>query len=133
MRLSWLYGDIDTTSTYESQERNDVELVMYGRRFGCMDQLRATAWLQEHDVPYRFVDIGDDDKAAFHLERWVGYRSVPTFVVAASGEKTPIDRPEPLNGRRPRGVNRGTLITEPTPEQLAEFLLQHDLLAESGT
>ena len=35
----------------------DKELVMYGRLFGCGDQIRAQGLLQHKNVPYRFIDI----------------------------------------------------------------------------
>lgn len=110
-------------------ERCDIELVMYARTFGCWDQARAEAWLREHSIPYRVVDISREPGAAERLLHWVGYLSVPTFIIARPGEDEPIAPPEPLNGRRPRGLHRGTLITEPSNEQLLAFLLDHKLVA----
>lgn len=127
MVLQWFTRN---ETTYEAQDRTDIDLIMYGRRFGCLDQIRAAGWLDEHGVSYRCVDIGADEEAAFRLEQWVGYQSVPTFVIANSDAVLPVEPPDDLDGRRPRGVNRGTMITEPSLDQLADFLLQHDLLEE---
>lgn len=129
MILKWFTRD---ETTYEAQDRTDIDLILYGRRFGCLDQMRAAGWLDEHDVSYRFVDIGADEEAAFRLEQWVGYQSVPTFVIADSGSVMPVEPPDALDGRRPRGVNRSTMITEPSIDQLADFLLQHALLEEKA-
>lgn len=126
MVLKWFTQEEKTT--YEAHPRGDIDLILYGRRFGCLDQMRAAGWLDTLGVSYRFVDIGADEEAAFRLEQWVGYQSVPTFIVANSGSVLPIEPPDELNGRRPRGLNRGTMITEPSIDQLADFLLQHDLI-----
>lgn len=131
MILEWIRQK--TAPSYEARLRDDVELVMYGRQFGCVDQIRAGAWLDEHGVPYRMIDVGRDAQAASRLEQWVGYQSVPTFVIATPGKETPVEPPAALNGHEPRGVDRGTMITEPSIQQLAEFLLRHGLLAESSS
>lgn len=107
----------------------EKELVMYGRRFACFDQYQAQNFLESQQIHYRFVDIGEDMEAAHRVETWVGHQSVPTFVIARPGEVLPVDEPHALDkGQRTRGQNRGTLITEPSNTQLAEFLRQHDLM-----
>lgn len=105
------------------------ELIMYGRQYACADQHDAMTFLQSKQVPYRFVDVSRDAEAAHRLQSWVGHLSVPTLVVAAEGETLPIADPAPLDpARRVRGQDRGTLITEPSPDQLAAFLQAHELL-----
>ncbi len=105
------------------------ELVMYGRRFACWDQTRASEFLAARNVPYRFVDISGDPLAALRLQSWVGHLSVPTLVIARLGEELPIAEPTPRDTtRRTRGQNRGTLITEPSDEELEAFLQQNELL-----
>lgn len=111
------------------EDKNVKELVMYGRTFACGDQARAMDFLARRGVRYRFVDIGRDVGAATRLQGWVGYLSVPTMVVAPSGSVLPIEEPKPLDpSRRVRGQNRGTMITEPSNDQLESFLRQHQLL-----
>lgn len=129
MVLKWL---TQNETSYAARQRTDIDLVLYGRQFGCLDQIRAAGWLDEHGVAYRFVDIGANEQAAFRLEQWVGYQSVPTFVIANPGTVVPVEPPDELNGRRPRGLDRGTMITEPSIDQLAAFLLQHDLVEEKA-
>ncbi|MGH2541567.1 MAG: glutaredoxin family protein [Ardenticatenaceae bacterium] len=105
------------------------ELVLYGRAFACYDQVRAIAYLDGRRVPYRFVDISRDEDAVQRLLSWVGHLSVPTLFVACPGDDSPIAEPAALDPRRHiRGQNRGSLITEPTDEQLKTFLQQHGLL-----
>lgn len=107
----------------------EKELVMYGRTFACWDQTRAMSFLEKQRVSYRFVDIGRDAEAARRLQGWVGHLSVPTLVVAAPGTDMPLAEPTPLRrGGRARGLDRGTLITEPNDQQLADFLRHHGLL-----
>lgn len=106
-----------------------IRLVMFGRRFACADQDRAQTWLERHGIQYDFIDISTDPQAAHLLERWVGFLSVPTLVVARPGEIEPYHPPTPLHpGQRVRGLNRGTLITEPSNEDLERWLAQHGLL-----
>lgn len=106
-----------------------IQLVMYGRRFACADQTQAQAWLAERGLQYDFVDISADSQAAGRLEQWVGSLSVPTLIVARPGEHEPYQPPAPLRPeQRVRGLNRGTLITEPSAEDLEHWLIQHGLL-----
>lgn len=107
----------------------EKELVMYGRRFACFDQYQAQSFLDTQQIRYRFVDISTDQEAAQRVETWVGHQSVPTFVIAKAGEVLPVEEPSALDrSQRTRGQNRGTIITEPSDAQLAEFLRQHDLM-----
>jgi glutaredoxin len=107
----------------------DRELVMYGRRYSCIDQSRAIELLARWKIPYRFIDISSDHSAAQRLQSWVGHLSVPTLVISRPGEELPMEEPAALDrSRRTRGQNRGTLITEPNEEQLENFLRQNSLL-----
>ncbi len=120
----------DTDGPDQSPERTSgVRLVMYGRRFGCYDQERARSWLEARGIQYEFLDISSDSEALRRLELWVGHRSVPTLVVARPGEVEPYEPPAALQpGQRVRGTNRGTLITEPSNDDLERWLAQHGLL-----
>ena len=85
--------------------------------------VRARARLAELEVKYQAVDIEQDPGAAQRVEEWVGFRSVPTIVVAEEGALGPSEGPEPLpEGSGPRGVDRGYLISEPSDDQLDAFL-----------
>jgi glutaredoxin len=107
----------------------EKELVMYGRRFACSDQSNAMWFLEANEVPYRFVDIGADKEAAERLIQWTGFKSVPTIVIAKPGEVLPVEEPTPLKSdHSARGVDRQTVITEPSNSQLEDFLKKHSLL-----
>jgi mycoredoxin len=57
----------------------DNEIVVYGNTH-CGGVRRARLFLDEHKVPYRFIDIDQDEAAAKHLEGLArGFRSVPTL------------------------------------------------------
>jgi glutaredoxin len=121
----------DTITTKQSQtDAGPVRLVMYGRRFGCYDQTRAQHWLSINQIDYDFVDIGADPEAAKRLQSWVGHLSVPTLIVAQPGAVEPQAPPAALQpGQRTRGTDRGTMITEPSDEQLARWLVKHGLFS----
>jgi electron transfer flavoprotein beta subunit len=55
---------------------------------------------------------------------WTGFLSVPTLVVTLNGKDYPYLKPKPLEqGKSPRGVNRGSIITEPTGKLKVERVL----------
>jgi len=60
---------------------NDVpQITIYGTAW-CGGSRRARLLLDEHGIPYRWVDIEADEAAARTLESLNrGYRSVPTIV-----------------------------------------------------
>lgn len=107
----------------------EKELVMYGRRFACSDQSNAMWFLEANAIPYRFVDIGADKEAAERLIEWTGHKSVPTMVIAKPGDVLPMEEPAPIAPQKSaRGVDRHTVITEPSNGQLEDFLKKHRLL-----
>lgn len=107
----------------------EKELVMYGRRFACGDQSNAMWFLEANAIPYRFVDIGADKEAADRLIQWTGFKSVPTMVIARPGDIVPVEEPAPLAPEHSaRGVDRHTVITEPSNSQLEDFLKKHRLM-----
>jgi len=69
-------------------------LVMYCRSW-CPDCARARVWLEEHQVPFREVDVDDDREARAHAEELnEGRLHTPTFRI---GEGVCVDfRPERL-------------------------------------
>lgn len=104
-------------------------LIMYSRRMGCPFVTLAKRVLDDYDVPYQEVFIDQDEEARGRVLNWTGFLSVPTLVVSTSGDLLPYEQPEPLTrGSSPRGINRGSMITEPNAEQLAGWLTQHGFI-----
>jgi glutaredoxin len=109
----------------------NVELVMYTRRMGCPFVTLAKRVLSDYAVPYREVFIDIDDGARRRVLAWTGFLSVPTLVAAQPGEDMPYQEPEMLvAGSSPRGINRGSMITEPNIEQLLNWLAQHGFIEQ---
>lgn len=108
------------------------ELVMITRTRGCPYMSLARHVLRDEGIPYRELNIDDDPQAKDNLIAWVGFLSIPTLFLAAPGENTPHEEPEPLpDGTSPRGIDRGVMITEPKAGQLRRWLRQHGLLADN--
>ncbi len=88
--------------------------------------------LSEWGVPATFVNIKEDRAAAARLRGWVGFESVPTVIVAEDGSVEPFESPAELAaGKSPRGLDRGSLITEATRVQLRSWLVKHGILSGS--
>jgi glutaredoxin len=106
----------------------ELELVMYGRTLPCPFISTAKRVLDREGIPYRELHI---DKNKVHEDRvleWTGFLSVPTLIVARPGEELPIEPPAFLaKGASPRGINRGSMITEANEEELLKWLAQHGL------
>lgn len=97
----------------------------------CSSSSDTQRALKEWDVPATFVNIKEDRAAATRLRGWVGFESVPTVVLAEEGSVEPCEPPAPLSaGGSPRGVDRGSLITEATRVQLRAWLVKQGILAE---
>ncbi|MBM7843525.1 glutaredoxin domain-containing protein [Herpetosiphon giganteus] len=104
-------------------------VVVYGRTSFCPDLARSQRFLEANQVAYTQINIDQDDAAGALVEGWVGYRSVPTIVVAEAGSNLPFEEPAPLPaGREARSFDRGTVITEPSDEALSGFLKRNGLL-----
>ncbi len=105
------------------------ELVMYLRTSSCPFVSLAKRVLNDYAVPYREVNIDQDDGARGRVLSWTGFMSVPTLVVAEAGAVLPYEPPAPLPaGSSPRGVDRGTMITEPSLEEFTQWLLRHGFI-----
>jgi glutaredoxin len=86
--------------------------------------------LEEWGVRARLVNIGRDREAAGRVRALTGFESVPTFVVVDGESIDPIEPPSPLPaGRGPRGIDRGSVLTEPTNAELKTWLTKHGLLS----
>lgn len=105
------------------------ELVMYTRTLGCPFVSVAKRVLDDHALRYREIFIDKDDTARQRVLDWTGFLSVPTLIVAQPGEVVPAEPPLPLaGGSSPRGINRGSMITEPSMDELTGWLRQHGLI-----
>lgn len=102
------------------------ELIFYSRTAGCPFVTLALRVLNDYDVPYREIFIDRDEEARERVLTWTGFLSVPTLVVAEQDSDLPYETPAPLpSGASPRGINRGSMITEPNIEQLTTWLQEH--------
>jgi glutaredoxin len=113
--------------------RTKRELVMYSRSTGCPFVTLAKRVLDEHGLTYHEVMIDLDHVARERVLDWTGYLSVPTLVIAHEGDVLPYATPDPIDkSRSPRGINRGSMITEPNIHQLIAWLQQHELIQPQG-
>ncbi|HJM88294.1 MAG TPA: glutaredoxin domain-containing protein [Dehalococcoidia bacterium] len=108
-------------------------LVVYLRSSFCPDVSRWRRWVADHPVEYTEFDIDHDAEAYDKVLAWTGHESVPTLVIAPDDGVDPIEEPAPLpGGRGPRAVDRGTMLTEPNPGQIAPFLERHGIAFENA-
>ena len=106
------------------------ELIVYGRSTYCPYLDTAHNVLAEYHVPYRELMIDQDDDAATRVIGWTGFRSVPTILVADQGQDVPYEEPLPLErGLSPRGIDRGSMITEASEDELIPWLKRHGFIA----
>jgi glutaredoxin len=104
-------------------------LVMYTRTYGCPYVTLAKRVLQQESVPYQEVFIDKDTQARERVLHWTGFLSVPTLVVSENGSGLPAEEPSPLaQGTSPRGIDRGAMITEPSSDELLDWLRKHHFI-----
>ncbi len=107
------------------------ELVMYSRSTGCPFVSLAKRVLEDYALDYNEIHIDHDETARERVRAWTGFLSVPTLVVAETGDIMPLGDPVPLEkGKSPRGIDRGPMITEPNMAQLIDWLKQHGFITE---
>lgn len=105
------------------------ELVMYSRTRSCPYVRSAKRVLERENVTYREIFIDKDDAMKQRVIDWTGFQSVPTIIVANPGDDTPYEDPSPLDpGSSPKGVDRGTMITEPGEIKLENWLRKHGFI-----
>lgn len=105
------------------------KLVMYSRSMPCPYVFIALNVLEEFDVPYEEVLIDQDEVALENVLHWTGFLSVPTLLVAEEGSVLPETPPDPLpKGHSPKGIHRGSMITEPNRYQLVQWLAEHGFI-----
>jgi glutaredoxin len=106
------------------------EVVVYMSPW-CSSSADTQRALKEWGVPARFVNIKEDRTAANRLREMVGFESVPTVVVCDEGGVEPCEPPAALpKGSSPRGVDRGSIITEASRVQLRTWLVKQGFLTE---
>ncbi len=106
------------------------EVVVYMSPW-CSSSADTQRALSEWGVPAKFVNIKEDRAAAARLRDMVGFESVPTVICAEAGSVEPCEPPAALaKGSSPRGVDRGSLITEGTRVQLRAWLVKQGFLTE---
>ena len=107
----------------------DKELVVYARTTYCTFLSTTRRVLNRHDVSYREIMINEDETAMQRVLDWTGFQSVPTIILAEPGEDLPYEEPKPLKkGDSPRGVDRGSMITEPGSFELEKWLRKHGFI-----
>jgi glutaredoxin len=107
------------------------ELVMYARSSSCPFVTLAKRVLDDYHVDYREIHIDRDSTARQRVLDWTGFLSVPTLVVAQTGEDLPYEQQSPLEkGRSPRGIDRGSMLTEPSANDLTQWLQRHGFIDE---
>jgi glutaredoxin len=104
------------------------QLVFYMTSW-CPSCRAAQDALTEWGVTARCVNIGRDREAAGRVRALTGFESVPTFVIVDGAVDDPVEPPTPLpTGRGPRGIDRGTVLTEPTNSELEAWLTKNGFL-----
>ena len=105
------------------------EIVMYSRFSPCPYVRSAKRVLERERIPYRELYIDEDPAAKQRVIEWTGFQSVPTIILAQPGEILPYEEPQPLApGASPKGIDRGTMITEPSETQLENWLRRHGFM-----
>lgn len=103
-------------------------LVVYTSTW-CPNSRDTERALTEWGVQATFVNIRSDRAAAAKVRAWTGFESVPTAVIAEENSVEPFEPPASLpEGTSPRGVDRGSMLTEASREELRAWLVKHGLL-----
>jgi len=107
----------------------EYELVMYSRTRSCPYVRTAKRVLERENVEYREIHIDLDEDMKKRVVDWTGFQSVPTIIVAQPGEDVPYEDPTPLeSGASPKGIDRGSMITEPGEIRLEDWLRKHGFI-----
>ncbi len=116
------------TSQAERNDLMDLEIVMYTRTTPCPYIRTAKRVLDRANIPYREIFIDQDPAAKQRVIDWTGFQSVPTLIVARPGEDLPHEAPAPLDDSSPKGIDRGSMITEAGEMQLEDWLKKHGFM-----
>jgi glutaredoxin len=105
-----------------------THLVLYMSPW-CINCLDTQEALSEWQVAHKVIDIKKDKAAAGRVRTWTGFESVPTLILAEGESAEPCQPPTPLaSGISPRGIDRGTMLTEPNRKQLRAWLVKNGML-----
>jgi len=105
------------------------EIVIYSRTSYTPFVALARDLLLRYQIPFREIDVIVQPEMAARVRDWTGSLSLPTLIIAAPNQDTPLQPPQPLEaGQSPRGLDRGSLISEPNNYQLENWLYQHGFL-----
>ncbi len=105
------------------------ELVMYSRTTPCPFVSIAKQVLDREGVAYRELFIDKNKTYEQRVVEWTGFLSVPTLIIANPGDELPTEPPDFLpKGASPRGVNRGSMLTEASDLELTNWLRQHSFI-----
>lgn len=105
-----------------------LTLVMINRTSGCPLSTLVRRVLDDLGMDYLEQHYDLDPRVRERLLRWTGFLSIPTLYVADDDLAQPIAPPTPLApGTSPRGIDRGSMLTEPNTEQLLAWLRKHGL------
>lgn len=97
----------------------------------CGNSLDTQRALGEWGIPVTYVNIKEDRAAAAKVRAWTGFESVPTLVIAEEDSLEPFEPPAALaSGSSPRGIDRGSMLTEATRPQLSTWLAKHGFAAK---
>lgn len=104
-------------------------LLMYSRTFGCPYISVAKRVFDQYNISYDEVYIDQDTTARQRVLDWTGFLSVPTIIITKLDDDLPYEPPAHLpQGESPRGINRGSMITEANQAELIEWLHQHGFI-----
>ena len=104
----------------------EKEIVMYVRNGFCPDIGRARRALEKWGLPYREINVNQDEQARQRCLDWNDCLAMPVIVIARPDKDLPIEPPTPLKrGQSPRNVDRGTMISEVGQSVLRTFLARH--------
>jgi glutaredoxin len=107
----------------------DKEIVVYSRTTFCPYIQKARRVFDRHGLSPHEIMTDKDPEALERVLNWTGYKSVPTILVANPGEVLPYEEPAPLaQGSSPRGIDRGSMITEPYEQELEAWLRKHGFI-----
>ena len=112
----------------------EKEIVMYVRNAYCPNVALARDVMQRYNISYREFFLDDNPTMAARVKRWTNHCSVPTIIIANPGEDVPCTDflPRPTD-RSNRGYDRGPMITEPSNQDLENWLHKHGFLDKPYT
>jgi len=112
----------------------DKELVLYSQVKYSPYVALARDLLQRYKIPFREIDITTNATAAEQLKTLTGNLNIPTLVLTKPNSNFPLAPPTPLvPNQSSRGLDRGTIITQPNNKQLENWLHQHGFLSKPYT